>query len=222
MPIGARIRTKFPRPDRDMIDAFAELATSDVADAMGRHYMVDSGIRHIGGGRRMAGPALPVLSQPDDNLMIHAAIELAQPGDVLVVSAGGGTETALVGELVSAWAQRRGVAGFVVDGAVRDADALRVPVFARGINLRAPLKRNSGEVGYTVGIGGLSVSPGDIVLADADGMVVVPQSDAEYVLAQARRIAVNNRTVLTEIENGKYDRSWLALALRGAGVREEG
>ncbi len=221
MPIGARIKTNYRRPDRDLLAAFAELNTADVADAMGRHFMVGAGIKHVGGGPRAVGAALTVLCRPDDNLMIHAAIEFAQPGDVLVVSGGGETEIGLVGELLSAWAQKRGVAGLVVDGAVRDSYALRVPTFARGTSVRAPLKRNPGEVGFPVALPGVVVSPGDIVMADPDGVVIVPQVNAEQVLVQARRIAANNRATLHDIEQGCYDRSWLGIALRGAGVREE-
>ena len=140
MPAGARIRASFPRPDRATLAAFAGVSACDAADALGRLAVVDPAIHRMSGQGILVGPALPVLCRPDDNLMVHAAIDLAQPGDVIVISAGGGTQTALVGELVSSWAKARGVAGFVIDGAIRDVDALQVPTFARGPSPRAPFK----------------------------------------------------------------------------------
>jgi regulator of RNase E activity RraA len=197
------------------------VASSDAADALGRLAVVDTAIRRLAGSGTLAGPALPVLCRPDDNLMIHAAIDMAQPGDVIVISAGGGTQTALVGELVSAWAKCRGVAGFVIDGAVRDVEALQVPTFARGTSPRAPFKVAAGEIGYPVGLGGVAVQPGDIVIADADGVVIVPQAEAENVLAKVAEIQQADRAAKEAMASGTFDRSWVVPALGKAGVEEE-
>jgi len=220
MPIGARIRSHFRRPPQELVASFARLAACDVADATGRHFVADPAIKAMGRSGPLVGTAVTVLCRPEDNLMIHAAIDLALPGDVIVVSAGGGTTTALVGEMVSRWARHRGVAGFIIDGAVRDVEALALPTYARGTNPRAPFKVAAGEVGYPVGIGGLTVSSGDIVVADADGVVVVPQDDAAAVLARARALAAHDVAARSAIDNGTYDRLWVGPALKAAGVEE--
>lgn len=221
MPIGARIRSSFQRPHPDLVARFATLAVCDVADATGRLYLADPAIRHVGGAERLVGVALPIHCRPDDNLMIHAAMDRAQPGDVLVVAAGGGTDTALVGELVSLWAKRRGVAGFVVDGCVRDVAVLALPVFARGRSARQPFKAAPGEVGYTVAFGGVRVNPGDIILADSDGVAVVPQADAEAVLAQVAILVARDDESKAQMSAGTFDRGWVSRALEAAGVEEE-
>jgi regulator of RNase E activity RraA len=222
MTIGARIRTAFQRPDPALVARFAGLSACDVADSSGRLYLADPAIRHAGGGRKsLVGVALPVLCRPDDNLMIHAAIDRAQPGDVLVIAAGGGTDTALVGELVSLWAKYKGVAGFVIDGCVRDVEQLALPTFARGVSARAPFKQAPGEIGYTVAIGGARVEPGDIIVADADGVAVVPQADAEAVLEGVAKIAAKDQESKAQMAAGTFDRSWVAKALKAAEVEEE-
>jgi RraA family protein len=221
MPVGARIRSRFPRPDAELVTAFAGLAASDVADALGRLGIADPAITWTGGGKRLAGPALTVLCRPDDNLMIHAAIDRAQPGDVIVVAAGGGAQTALIGEMLSRWAKERGVAGFVIDGPVRDVDAMVLPVLARGTSPRAPFRVAPGEVGYPVGLGSVAVHPGDIIVADADGVVVVPLADAAAVLAKAQAVGRKDEQDRAAMAAGTYDRSWVHPALKAAGVEEE-
>lgn len=218
MPVGARIRASFPRPDAATLAALAGVSSCDAADALGRLAVVDPGIHRLAGRGILVGPALPVLCRPDDNLMIHAAIDLAQPGDVIVVSAGGGSQTALVGELVSTWAKIRGVAGFVIDGAVRDVEALQVPAFARGTSPRAPFKVAPGEVGFPVGLGGVAVAPGDIVIADADGVVVVPQAEAAEVLTRLAAVRQAEQSVKADMASGTDGRAWVAQALEKAGV----
>lgn len=224
--IGARIRTAFSRPDPALLAAFRALPASDVADATGRLYVVEPGIRFVGGGSGgnpgpgtplLVGPALTVLTRPDDHLMVQAAIDLAEPGDVIVVSAGGST-TAMIGELMSVWAARRGVAGFVIDGSVRDVNSLAVPTFARGVSPRAPFRAAAGEIGFPIGLGGLAVAAGDIVVADADGIVIVPQRDAASVLERAQAVQSAGTRSLADIDAGTFDRSWLFGALRTAGV----
>lgn len=218
MPIGARIRPEFERPDPALVKGLAACGSSDLADAMGRLHTVDASLRSLGVEGRLCGPALTVLTHPDDNLMIHAAIDLARPGDVIVVSGGGGLQTALVGEMVVAWAKERGVAGFIIDGAVRDVEALSLPVYARGSSPRAPFKVAPGEVGYPVGLGGLAVMPGDIVLADADGVVVIPREDGPLVLKRAQAVLAGDVEARAAMASGTYDRSWVAKALFQAGV----
>lgn len=220
MGIGARIRRAVGRPDPATLAALTGVASCDAADALGRLAVVDPAIRPMTGRPTLSGPALTVLCRPDDNLMIHAAIDMAQPGDVIVVSAGGGLQTALVGELLSAWAKVRGVAGFVIDGAVRDVESLHLPTFARGTSPRAPFRVAAGEVGYPVGLGGLSIQSGDIIIGDADGIVVVPQDQAAVVLERVAAIRQADQAAKREMASGTYDRSWVPRALREAGVEE--
>ena len=114
--------------------------------------------------------------------MVHKAIDLAAPGDVIVVDAGGDLDQAIIGEIMSSWAAKRGVAGFVIDGAIRDAAALSqgdFPVYARGVTHRGPYKDGPGEINVPVSIGGMVVQPGDIIIGDADGLLAIPQADAE-------------------------------------------
>lgn len=220
MPIGSRIRTRFDRPAPALVAAFAGLSTCDIADATGRLWVVDPALHHVGGGPSLVGVALPVWTRPDDHLMVQAAIDVAQPGDVIVVNAGGGIQTAMVGEMVSLWAKQRGVAGFVIDGAVRDVEMLALPTFARGRSARAPFRQAAGEVGFPIALGGVPVAPGDIVVADADGVAVVPLADAETVLEGVRKVVAKDQAARVAIPAGTWDRSWVRPALQAAGIEE--
>lgn len=225
MPIGARIRPHFSRPSADLVEAFKPMNSADVSDATERIYTADGAIRRVSPGPvpgpALVGPALTVSVRPEDHLMLHAAIDLAQPGDVIVVSTGGGSPSALMGELVCAWARHRGVAGIILDAPVRDVDLLSLPVFARGSHPRAPGRSAPGEVGYPISLGGVPVHPGDIVVADNDGIVFVPQSDAPLVLERTRGVVerdIKNRKLVTD---GTWDRTWIPKALQAAGVTFE-
>ena len=153
-------------------------------------------------GAALSGPALTVWVRAGDNARIHEAIALAEPGDVLVIAAQGALTHAVFGELMALACLSRGVAGVVVDGAVRDAAALadlRFPAFARGACASGPLKDGTGEVGFPIACGGVVCSPGDLVRADGDGVVIVPAGDALTVLRQAELIEaweVERRTAL--------------------------
>jgi regulator of RNase E activity RraA len=152
--------------------------------------------------------------------MVHKAIDLAAPGDVLVVDAAGAVEQAIIGEIMASWAAKRGVAGFVIDGAIRDFGALSAgtfPVYARGVTHRGPYKNGPGEINVPVSIGGLVVQPGDIVIGDEDGVLAVPQADAEAVLAAAREQRKKEEATLKAIAAGSIDRRWVDEALRARG-----
>jgi RraA family protein len=173
-------------------------------------------------GGTLAGPAFTVKVAPGDNLLVHKAIDLAAPGDVIVVDAGGHLEQAIIGEIMSSWAAKRGVAGFVIDGAVRDAAALAegsFPVYARGASHRGPYKDGPGEINVPVSIAGMVVHPGDIIIGDADGLVAIPQADAEAVLAGARAQKQKEEASLAAIAAGKLDRAWVDEALKAKGLK---
>jgi len=176
-----------------MVARFAKLAPTALADFLELGSVVRHVIRPLWPAMpRIAGPAFTVRTAKHDNLMLHAAIYRAEPGDVIVVEAGD-EEMAVAGGNVCAVAQRHGVAGFVVDGVVRDVTEARAngfPLFARGISPIPGAKDGPGEINGSISCGGVTVTPGDVVVADEEGIVVVPRARAEEVLKKAEAKAV--------------------------------
>ncbi len=169
----------------------------------------------------MAGRALTVRTRPGDNLMVHKAIDISGPGDIIVVDAGGVGPNAIIGEIMLALAISRGVAGFVIDGLVRDSDTIgqhTLPVYARGASHRGPYKDGPGELHVPVTIDGMVVHPGDLVLGDGDGLLAVPAADAEEVAVRVEAIQRTEAGMLQAIAEGRADRSWVDRALREKGV----
>lgn len=176
------------RPTPALLEAFKNLPTSTLSDAMGRHGAVDAAIRPVYDNISMVGCALTVLCFPADNLMTHKALTMVSPGDVLVID-DGDFNTGCFGHKSAMLARSRGGTGVVVSGSVRDVAALRkdrFPTFARSVSPRAPQKNTPGSINVPVHIGGLVVNPGDIIVGDDDGVVVVPLAMAEQVLAKAK------------------------------------
>jgi regulator of RNase E activity RraA len=177
------------------------------------------------GGGVMAGPALTVKTRPGDNLMVHKAIDMAEPGDVIVVDAGGDLTTAIIGELMSAHAETRGVAGMVINGAIRDSGALRAgrfPVYAAGVTHRGPYKDGPGEINVAIALDGMVIEPGDLVLGDDDGVLAVPFAAAEAVYAQAKAKHEAEEKQMAAIRAGKSDRSWVDASLKRLGCEIAG
>ena len=163
---------------------FRAVPVASVGDAQERLWVLDGGIKPVWAGAACAGPALPVYTRAGDNLAVHRALEIAQAGDVLVVNGQGDTTRALLGALMAARARQLGLAGVVVDGAVRDLDEIAdvgLPVFARASTPAGPYKNGPAEIGLPVACGGVVCSPGDIVCGDGDGVAVVPRSRAKQV-----------------------------------------
>ncbi len=139
-------------------------------------------LRPMHAGGVLAGPAFTVKTRPGDNLLVHKALDMAAPGDVIVVDAGGDLTNSIIGELMSAYVASRGVAGLVINGSIRDSDSIgrsQFPVFAAGVTHRGPLRSGPGEIGCTIAIDGMVIEPGDLLLGDADGVVCVPYELAE-------------------------------------------
>ncbi|WP_442853704.1 RraA family protein [Arthrobacter sp. ZBG10] len=179
-----------PLSTAELVQRLAAIPAANISDAQER-IGVASALSPSWPGARLAGPAYTVWTRPGDNLYIHKALEEVQPGDVIVVNGGGDQSRALIGDMIGIRARNQGVAGFVIDGAVRDADALAecgLPVFARSVTPAGPYKFGPGRLQIPVAIDGVVVAPGDLVIADADGVVVVRRDDAEQVLAQAEAI----------------------------------
>lgn len=188
---AADARADFTRPDPALIGRLAALPAANIGDAMDRLGALDSHIQAIWPGARVAGPALTVWTREGDNAAIHEALGIARPGDVIVVNGGGDEGRALLGELIGGRAKAAGVAGFVLDGAARDAADLGeigMPVFARACTPAGPYKNGPGRIGVTVAVGGVAVSPGDVVVGDGDGVVVVPLADLERVVLAAEAV----------------------------------
>ena len=221
MASGFRILPAPPAPPAALVAALRACATTHLADSMSHLQAAGAAIaaRHRG-GERLCGPALTVRVAPGDNLMVQQALDLARPGDVIVVDGGGFTFQALVGEIMGTHARRRGVAGFVIDGAVRDIDFIAagaLPVYAAGVTPRGPSRVGPGEINVPVTVAGMVVRPGDIVVGDADGVVAVPLADAPQVIEAARALAAREDTMLQAAARGSLDRRWIATALEAGG-----
>lgn len=222
MPIGMQIKDRGKRPDAELVEAFRSIPVAVVSDNMARLFSGGAELQPLHGDAPLAGVALTVKTRPGDNLLVHKAIDIAEEGDVIVVDAGGDTTNSILGEIMMALACRRGVVGFVVDGAIRDRAAFRAarfPVFARGVNHRGPYKDGPGEINVPVRIGGMVVEPGDIILGDEDGLLAIRPEDARTVLEKAKAQQRREVDTLRTIENGTVDRSWVDALLRERSIK---
>jgi len=213
------------RVDAEQVKRAAEFQAAILADVAGRRGTLNGRVKPLAASMKVAGPAITVEVRPGDNLAIHAALAIAQPGDVIVVDGKGDLSCALIGEIMSTQAHAAGIAGIIIDGAVRDADALAqddFPVFAAGLNPCGPTKSIAGRVNHPVSVAGAAIQPGDLIVGDADGVVVLPREevDALLVLAQQKLDGENRR--LQAIRQGDIRAPWLEAALRAAGMLENG
>ena len=185
MTIGFRILERKKKVALNIAKEFLTLPVANVSDSMWRLTAGGSRLRPMHKSGQMAGPALTVKSRPGDNLMLHKAIDMAEPGDIIVCDAGGDLTNSLMGELMLAHAIKRGVGGFVLDGAVRDVEAfleVNLPVFAAGVSHRGPYKDGPGEINVSVAIDGMVIEPGDLVIGDWDGVLSIPLDDVDSIL----------------------------------------
>lgn len=207
-------------PSRETLAAYQDLAVANISDAMSRGTGT-SALRPMHRTRRILGRAYTVRTRPGDNLMVHKAIDAAQPGDVIVVDAGGDMSNAIIGEIMVGWAAKRGLGGFVIDGAIRDSETIGqgdFPVYARGVAHRGPYKDGPGAINVPVTVDGMVVLPGDLVVGDADGLLAIRPDEAPAIAARVRAIAESEAQVLKAIERGTLDRSWVDAALKARGV----
>ena len=218
--IGLQILQRKQRISDDYIKAFGDIPVANISDVMTRMTAAGPRLRPMHKSGRLAGPALTVKARPGDNLMIHKALDMAQPGDVIVVDGGGDLTNSLFGELMLNYAITRGLAGVVLNAAVRDIDVIGAgsfPVYAAGISHRGPYKDGPGEINVPIAIDGMVIHPGDLILGDADGVLCVPMADAEEVLKAARAKVELEVTTLANIKAGKHDTSWIDATLRRIG-----
>lgn len=212
-----RVHPPGPEPDADLLERCTRLPTSILSDSMDRTGAV-AGVRWTPGGRwpRVAGPALTVRTRPGDNLVVHHALDIVTPGAVLVVDGGGHGERAVLGEIMARYAAAQGVRAIVIDGAIRDVDGLAagpVPVFARAVSHLGPYKDGPGEIRGSVSVGGTVVRCGDVVVGDADGIVVVPAERAGQVVELAEDRLRDEERTFAAIAAGTLDRSWVRAAI---------
>ena len=218
--IGFRILRRARKVDERVVQQFREIPVANVSDSMYRMSAGGARLRPMHKGGRMAGPALTVKTRPGDNLFIHKAMDLAVPGDVIVVDGGGDLTNALIGEIMSTYAAARGIAGIVIDGAIRDADEIRAnafPVYAAGVTHRGPYKDGPGEINVPVAIDGMVIAPGDLVLGDGDGILCVPFDSTAAVLAAAQEKQKVEAREIGAAAKAALDRAWVDARLRQLG-----
>ena len=221
----ADILRAYERVPADLVRQAAQYQAAILADVNGRRGALHGRIAALRPRMKLAGPALTVEVRPGDNLMIHAAMALARPGDVLVIDGKGDRGAALMGTIMMTACKQLGLAGVVIDGAVRDSleiDEMDFPVFAFGTNPNGPTKNVPGRIGHPVSCGGVTVRSGDLVVADADGVVVIERERAAALLPLARRKVEDEAARIAQIRKGNTTASWLDAALRAAGVLKEG
>jgi RraA family protein len=222
MSASMRILDIPKRPDPRLVAELAKMVTPHLSDSMERLYAGGHQLRPMHREGKLAGPAFTVRTAAGDNLLVHKALDTAQRGDVVVVDAGGWLDNAIIGELMAARAKQRGIAGIVIWGAIRDSAEIGAgsyPVYAAGVTHRGPYKNGPGEINVPVVIGGMPVNPGDIIVGDADGLVAVPQDQAERVLASAKSILEKETASIKQIAAGTVDRSWVDKALKEKGYK---
>ena len=219
--IGLRILPRERAVAPDLARQFLDIPVANVGDCMSRMFAGGPTLRPMHRpGRRMAGPAVTVKTRPGDNLLIHKALWTAAPGDVLVVDGGGDLTNALFGEIMVSIAVKRGLAGGVLNGAIRDAFTLRegdFPVFAAGVTHRGPYKDGPGEINVPIAIAGMVIEPGDLVIGDDDGVLCVPYADAQALHDAARAKMAQEAQMMAAIQAGTLDIAWIDATLQRLG-----
>lgn len=218
MPVECRIHPSTEMPDDQTLTRLRALATSLVSDVFGR-WAGAPGILPISGltaGATMAGPAFTVRTRPGDNLVVHKALDLARPGEILVIDAGGATNRAILGGLMGSYATMRGLAGLVIDGAVRDRSEMAQdapPVFARALSHLGPYKNGPGDLRAPVSLGGVAVNDGDLIVGDENGIAVIPRDRCDEIITAAEAKRAAEEAEHAAIKAGTWDRRWIDQAL---------
>ena len=223
--IGFSIRSVRRRVDAALVDKFRALPVANISDCMSRMTAGGPRLRPMHAGGVLAGPAFTVKVRPGDNLMVHKALDIALPGDVIAVDAGGDLTNAIIGEIMLQQAKLRGIAGIVINGAIRDSETIAgqsLPVYAAGVTHRGPYKTGPGEIGGTIAFDGMVIEPGDLIMGDADGLLCVPYGQAEALLHETSAKHAAELEVLEKMAAGRMaDRSWVDAALKSFGCTFE-
>lgn len=221
MSVGCKIRKDFERPAKELVARFKDMTVANIDDNMGRIAAVDKAIEPIGKGQ-LLGTAFTVRVPQGDNLMFHVAMDLAKPGDVIVIDAGGFDDRAIFGELMATYCKTRGIKGIVCDGAIRDRGGLAAmedfPVYARSATPNGPYKNGPGEINVPVVIGGKVVNPGDIIVGDDDGVIIISPAIAEEIADATLAVEKKEADIMKHIlEDGTYIRPWVDEKLKEIG-----
>ena len=226
---GFRLRWDVERVAPEVVEGFRAFETPDVSDLMNRLYTMSPAIHNVTGEHlRLLGPACTVKVYPGDNLMVHKSLDVACPGDVVVVDAGSSMMNGVLGDLISTKARHRGIQGFVVDGLIRDLPDIQAledfPVFARGVSPIGPLHRGPGEINHAISAGGIVVNPGDVIVGDLNGVVVVPRDIADELLDRLNAKAAKESDYVSAVARGDFNNDWVDAMLESSGVeiREPG
>lgn len=222
MSVGCRIVKNFQRPAPELVALFKDMPVANIDDNMNRTAAVDAAIEPVGYKGQLLGTAFTVRVAQGDNLMFHAAMDLAQPGDVIVIDAGGFTDRAIFGELMATYCRSRGIKGIVCDGAIRDRGGLATMedfhVYARSATPNGPYKNGPGEINVPVVIGGKLVYPGDIVVGDDDGVLFIRPPMAEALAEATKAVEQKEAGIMEHILNdGIYIRPWVDEKLKEIG-----
>jgi len=221
---GLQIFKRERQVSAQLVEAFKGLPVANISDCMARMTAAGPRLRPMHKKGYLIGSALTVKCRPGDNLMIHKALTMAQQGDVIVVDAGGDLTNALFGEIMTATAVAIGVAGIVLNGAVRDAHEIgqgEFPLYAAGVTHRGPYKDGPGEINVPIAIDGMVIEPGDLMLGDADGLLCVPYDSLQTVLEATLQKMDAEKKMLADIAAGKLDTAWIDATLRRIGCNPE-
>lgn len=214
---GFRVRSDFTRPRPELLDIYRQFETADISDLINRMYTMRADIRNVTNEKPLVGPACTVKVFPGDNLMVHKALDIVQPGDVLVIDTGGSQRNAVVGDMIANKAVHRGIAGFVIDGLVRDLPGVietGLPIYACGVTSFGPLHRGPGELNYPVSCGGVVVNPGDIIAADVSGVTVVRKEFAEQLAVRLHAHCERLAAYTANVKQGIFSNAWVDAQLQ--------
>jgi RraA family protein len=220
MSIGFRVLAQERKVDAEWVERYRAVPVANISDSMNRMTAGGAQLRAMHRSGVLVGPAITVKARPGDNLMLHYALDIAQPGDVIVVDAGGDLSNALIGEMMVAYAIKKGVAGIVINGAIRDAASIGAgdfPLFAAGVTHRGPYKDGPGEINLPIAIGGMVIEPGDLVIGDDDGLLCVPFDQVAEVYDRAYAKHAAEQKQLEQIAQGENDRTWVLKSLTQKG-----
>jgi 4-hydroxy-4-methyl-2-oxoglutarate aldolase len=196
----------FVRPKKELINSFINIRSATAHAAYGNQGAVESAIKPLFPEMKILGTALTIKAHPGDNLSLHAGLQLSQPGDVLVVDTSNHTEQGVFGDMMAFDALHRGVAGLITNGSVRDTESIRAlefPVFSRSVAIQTAVKKTLGLINHPIAFGGVIINPGDLIIGDCDGVVVIAKEHIVDVLHQALQKIEKEKITREKIKNGQ-------------------